>query len=109
MENKSGERNVFTELTFPPSVAGESHKFHFGFTLQSLKKPKFVRFSFLKLAPIERSGTITIAFLIFWFWSLSKAININALLFPEAGGDLISKYCSPLFAYARSCIGRIPN
>ena len=30
--------------------------------------------------------------------SLSSAINISARLFPEAGGDLISRYCSPRFS-----------
>ena len=29
--------------------------------------------------------------------SLSSAMNISARLFPEAGGDLMSRYCSPRF------------
>ena len=36
-------------------------------------------------------------------------MNISARLLPEAGGDLISRYCSPRFAHARACIGRMPN
>ena len=34
----------------------------------------------------------------FWFRSLSSAMNISARLVPEAGGDLISRYCSPRLA-----------
>ena len=30
--------------------------------------------------------------------SLSSAMNISARLLPEAGGDLISRYCSPRFS-----------
>src|SRR5699024_9479823 len=41
--------------------------------------------------------------------TLSNATNISARLFPDAGGDLISRYCSPRFSYARSCMGRMPN
>jgi hypothetical protein len=46
---------------------------------------------------VDVSGTTINAFFNPWFFNLSKAININALLLPDAGGDLISKYCSPRF------------
>ena len=36
-------------------------------------------------------------------------MNINARLLPDAGGDLMSRYCSPRFSYARSCITRMPS
>ena len=45
----------------------------------------------------------------FWLCSLSKAINIKARDLPEAGGDLINKYCSPRRAYARACMVRMPS
>src|SRR5947208_14120401 len=48
------------------------------------------------------------ACLIFWFANLSSATNMSALLLPDAGGDLISRYCSPRFCQTRSCIGRMP-
>lgn len=36
-------------------------------------------------------------------------MSINARLLPDAGGDLISRFCSPRLEYARSCIGRMPS
>ena len=41
------------------------------------------------------SGTTMIAWLRPWLASLSRAMNIRARLLPDAGGDLISRYCSP--------------
>ena len=48
------------------------------------------------------SGTTMIACLQPWFCSLSSAMNISARLLPEAGGDLMSRYCSPRF-----CVGAL--
>jgi len=42
-----------------------------------------------------RRGTTMIACFSFWLCSSSRATIISARLFPEAGGDLISRYCSP--------------
>lgn len=39
----------------------------------------------------------------------SSAINTSARLLPEAGGDLMSRHCSPRFCQTRSCMGRMPN
>ncbi|WP_265286481.1 hypothetical protein [Verminephrobacter eiseniae] len=47
---------------------------------------------------MERSGTTMMACRKPWLLSLSSAMNINARDLPEAGGDLISKYCSPRLA-----------
>lgn len=33
-----------------------------------------------------------------WLWSLSSAMNMSARLLPDAGGDLMSRYCSPRFS-----------
>src|SRR5690606_29714435 len=88
---------------------GALHRFHLGTTCQSAQKPNLLSGSSLKLAPMDFSGTTIIACLMFWLWSLSRAINISARLLPEAGGDLISRYCSPRRSKARSCIGRMPS
>ena len=48
--------------------------------------------------PIDRSGTTMIACFTPWFASLSSAMNISARDLPDAGGDLISRYCSPRWA-----------
>ena len=58
---------------------------------------------------MDRSGTTTMACFKPWLCSLSSAINISARDLPEAGGDLINRYCSPRLAYARSCIARMPS
>ena len=58
---------------------------------------------------MDRSGTTMIACLSLWFASLSSAMYISARLLPEAGGDLMSRYCSPRFCQTRSCIGRMPS
>ena len=91
------------------SSSGALHRFHWGGTSQSHWKPYWERFSLLKLAPINFSGTVMTAFLSCWLWSLSRAMNIRARLFPEAGGDLMMRYCSPRFWKALSCMGRIPS
>ena len=44
----------------------------------------------------------------FWLMSLSSATNISARLLPDAGGLLISRYCSPRRSQTRSCIARMP-
>ena len=91
-------RNFFTASTLPPlSVPGASQRFHFGSTFQSAQKPNWLSGSSWKLAPIDFSGTTMMACLSFWFASLSSAMNISARLLPEAGGDLMSRYCSPRF------------
>jgi hypothetical protein len=91
-------RKAPTDFTLPPSVPGELHRFHFGATVQSAQKPNLLSGSSLKLDPIDFSGTTTIACLSPWLCSLSSAMNISARLLPEAGGDLISRYCSPRFS-----------
>jgi hypothetical protein len=58
---------------------------------------------------MDFSGATMIVCLSFWFASLSSAMNISARLFLETGGDLMSKYCSPRFCQARSCMGRMPR
>ncbi len=62
-----------------------------------------------KLPPMERSGTTIMACLTPWLLSLSNAINISARDLPDAGGDLINKYCSPRLAKARSWMVRMPS
>jgi len=47
---------------------------------------------------MDFSGTTISACLRPWFSILSSAMNINARDLPEAGGDLISKNCSPRLA-----------
>ena len=84
------------ELTLPPlSAPGALQRFHFGSTVQSAQKPYLVSGSSWKLAPIDFSGTTMIACLRPWFCSLSSAMNMSARLLPDAGGDLIRRYCSP--------------
>ena len=95
--------------TLPPSVPGALQRFHFGRTVQSAQKPKRLSGMSAKLAPMVFSGTTMTAWRTPWFASLSSAMNMSARLFPEAGGDLIRRYCSPRFPQARSCIGRIPS
>jgi hypothetical protein len=51
-----------------------------------------------KLAPMDFSGTTMMACFKPWFLSLSSAMNISARLLPDAGGDLMSRYCSPRFS-----------
>lgn len=98
------------DLTLPPlSLPGALHRFHLGSTCQSAQNPNCDSGSSLKLAPMDFSGTTIMACLIPWFSSLSSAMNIRARLLPEAGGDLMRRYCSPRFSYALSCIGRIPR
>ena len=91
-------RNAPTDFTLPPSVPGELQRFHLGSTFQSAEKPNLLSGSSLKLAPMDFSGTTTMACLRPWLANLSKAMNIRARLFPDAGGDLISRYCSPRFS-----------
>src|SRR5690606_36444801 len=103
-------RKAATELTLPPlSEPGALHRFHFGSTCQSAHNPKLVRGSSAKLDPIDFSGTTMMACFSPCLASLSSAMNIRARLLPEAGGDLISRYCSPRLSKARSCIGRMPS
>ena len=63
----------------------------------------------LKDLPIERSGTATITLSTALVFSLSSAINIKALDFPDAGGAFMSKYWAARDLYARACISRIPS
>jgi hypothetical protein len=48
--------------TLGSSAPGALHRFHCGATSQSAQKPCLLSGSLLKLAPIERSGTQTMAF-----------------------------------------------
>src|SRR5690606_41196012 len=92
-------RKAPSDLTLPPlSEPGALHRFHFGSTCQSAQKPYFDSGSLLKLAPMDFSGTTMMACFKPWLCSLSSAINIRARLLPDAGGDLMSRYCSPRFS-----------
>jgi hypothetical protein len=73
------------------------------------KKPDSRKGSSAKLLPIERSGTTMIACRTLWLCNLSSAMNISARDLPDAGGDLINKYCSPRRVHARACISRMPS
>src|SRR5690606_30879254 len=86
-----------------------SQRFHLGCTVQSAQKPDLDKASSWKLEPMDFSGTTMMACLSPWFLSLSNAMNMRARLLPEAGGDLISRYCSPRRSKTRSCIGRMPS
>ncbi len=95
----SASQKACTEFTLPPlSSPGALQRFHFGVTIQSAQNPCLVSCSSAKLEPIDFSGTTMIAWRTPWFWSLSSAMNISARLFPDAGGDLINRYCSPRFS-----------
>ena len=72
------------------------HKLYLSSGIQSAKKPNFFNSVFLNEEPIERSGTATITFLMPWFCSLSRAINIKARDLPDAGGAFKSKYLEVL-------------
>jgi hypothetical protein len=52
----------------------------------------------VEAGPMDFSGTTMMACLMPWFLSLSSATNISARLLPDAGGDLMSRYCSPRFS-----------
>ncbi len=78
-------------------------------TSQSAKNPASVSGALAKDAPMERSGTATITFLIPWLKSLSSARNISARDLPDAGGAFRSKYWLSRAAYAFACISRIPS
>jgi hypothetical protein len=71
--------------------------------------PSRLKGSSAKLAPIDFSGTTTIACRSPSFASLSRVTNISARLLTDAGGDLMSRYYSPRFLQTRSCIGRMPR
>ncbi|MNY64453.1 hypothetical protein D3C86_2015720 [compost metagenome] len=95
----SPSRKAPSDLTLPPlSWPGALHRFHLGSTCQSDQKPYFESGSSLKLAPMDFSGTTIMACFKPWLLSLSSATNISARLFPDAGGDLMSRYCSPRFS-----------
>src|SRR5690606_20492556 len=100
---------TFDFATLGVSMPGALQRFHCGFTVQSQWKPYCDNGSSAKLPPMERSGTTMIAFRTFWLCSLSSAMNISARDLPDAGGDLIRRYCSPRIAYARSCMVRMPS
>ncbi len=55
------------------------------------------------------SGTATTTFFMPWFTSLSKAMNINARLLPDAGGAFISRKRLLRASYALACISLIPR